>query len=650
MKTPFDLELLREERKLWSTVEESLLETDEKLRYNMRKRAVDMYIEGYTISQIIKYTGIKGKSEPKRLLLRCMSCNENGQCLGYTALLSYKHIRNTNQRKKELPVLTHDSNIHSTGMFSMLLSDNPELKEYINNLYFRSDKTTLEKNISTIYIHRKFLKKCKELGIKEYEYPFNTKSNGMRSLYNYIYTLKVNNPNKISSRLSKDAYEKLTSTGIGQVQLMPEIRPFAVVQIDGHKIDCITTIEITTPQGDKERKTIQRFWLLTLIDVATRTILGYHLTIEAAYDRFDVLKCIQNAIEPKNLRIFTIPELDYPDNTGFHSLAIPESQWAVFDEIMLDNALAHLSNDVINKVTTYLNAAVNFGPVASPERRGIVERFYQTIESRGFHRIVSTTGTGITDPKRKNAERDAIKYAIKFEHIEELTEVLIAQYNNTAHSSNNGFSPLEVMQQRMSKGLIPNYLEEEKRDEFMLNYITVTRKIRGKLGTGKRPYVTFEGAEYRSDTLSKSFQLVGKTLILRFDPDDIRVCKAFFADGSEYCDLCVIGQWKNQPHSLDQRKSINKLLREKKLKDNIFIDPVQTYDNYLTKESQNCKRARNKLAAREITQKIEDNIVNDETINNLSTKQSIKHQTTNMLTDSELKKRFSNEINKIRYN
>lgn len=42
MKTPFDLELLREERKLWSTVEESLLETDEKLRYNMRKRAVDM--------------------------------------------------------------------------------------------------------------------------------------------------------------------------------------------------------------------------------------------------------------------------------------------------------------------------------------------------------------------------------------------------------------------------------------------------------------------------------------------------------------------------------------------------------------------------------------------------------------------------------
>ena len=649
MKTPFNLELLREERKLWHTVEESQLNTDDKLRYNMRKRAVDMYIEGYTISQIIKYTGIKGKSEPKRLLLRCISCNEYGQCLGYTALLSYKHIRNTNQRKKELPVLTYNSNMLSTGMFSLLLSNYPELREYINNLYFGREKSTLEKCISTKYIHRKFLKKCTQLGIKEYEYPFNTKFNGMRSLYTYISNLKVNNPNKISSRLSKDAYEKLTSTGIGYVQLMPEIRPFAVVQIDGHKIDCIATIEITTPQGDKERKTIQRFWLLTLIDVATRTILGYHLTIEAAYDRFDVLKCLQNAIEPKKLRKFTIPELDYPDNTGFHSLAIPESQWAVFDELMLDNALAHLSNDVINKVTTYLNAAVNYGPVAAPERRGIVERFYQTLESRGFHRVVSTTGTGITDPKRRNAERDAIKYAITFEHIEELTEVLIAQYNNTAHNANNGFSPLEIMRQRMAKGLIPNYLEEEKREAFMLNYITVTRKINGKLGTGRRPYVTFEGADYRSDTLSKSFQLVGKTLILQFNPDDIRVCKSFFADGSEFCDLCVIGKWNNHPHSLDQRKSINKLLREKKLKDNVFIDPIQSYDKYLSEESNKSKRARNKLAAREVTQKLDGNIENANMINNPSIEQSNKKQTVHMLTDSELQNRFNNENNKIHY-
>ena len=650
MNSPVNLELLQEERKYWSTVEDSQLTSTDRLKYQMRKRAVDMYIDGFTISQIMKYTGIKGKSEPRRLLLRCISCNEHGQCLGYTALLSYKHINSTNQRKKEPPLLTCDSNKHATGMFNMLLFDYPELKEYINNLYFGKVKSILEKNISTKNIHAKFLKKCIEIGIKEYEYPFNVKSKAARSLYSYIAELKVTNPTKISSRLSKDAFEKLTSTGIGQVQLMPEIRPFSIVQIDGHKIDCITTIEITTPKGDKERKTIQRFWLLTLIDVATRTILGYHLTIEAAYDRFDVLKCIQNAIEPKKLRQFIIPGLDYPENKGFHSLAIPDSQWAIFDEIMLDNALAHLSNDVISKVTSFLNAAVNFGPVASPERRGIVERFYQTLESRGFHRVVSTTGTGITDPKRRNAENDAVKYAITFEHIEELTEVLIAQYNNTPHSANNGFSPLDVMQQRMEKGLIPNYLEKEKREEFMLNYITVSRKIRGKLGTGRRPYVSFEGAEYRSDTLSKSFQLVGKTLILRFNPDDIRVCKAFFEDGSEFCELCVVGQWKNQPHSLDQRKSVNKLLQDKQLKGNIFIDPVETYDNYLTEESQKSKRARNKLAARELTQKVDDDTTKEEEIDNSPIEQRFNRNKEKMLSESELQKRFSSSTNKIRYN
>nr|WP_294489189.1 hypothetical protein [uncultured Anaerosporobacter sp.] len=649
MKTLYNLVLIREERKYWPTVEESVLSYVDRIKYQTRKRVVDMYIEGYTLSQIAKYTGIKGLSEPSRLLQRCLSCDEWGHCLGYTALLSYKHLRSTNQRKKELNHLTYDTHKHATGMFSMLLSNYPELKEYINNLYFGKVKTTLEKNISTKYIHSKFLKKCMELGIKEYEYPFNIKSKGIRSLYNYIADLKANSPTKISSRLSKDAFEKLTSTGLGQVQLMPEIRPFSIVQIDGHKIDCIATIEITTPQGDKERKTIQRFWLLTLIDVATRAILGYHLTIESAYDRFDVLKCIQNAIEPKKLLTFTIPGLEYPENTGFHSLAIPESQWAVFDEIMLDNALAHLSNDVINKITTYLNATVNFGPVASPERRGIVERFYQTIESRGFHRIISTTGTGITDPKRRNAERDAIKYAITFEQIEELTEIMIAQYNNFAHSAINGFTPLSVMEQRMAKGLIPNYLEEEKREKFMLNYITVTRKIRGKLGTGRRPYVSFEGAEYRSDTLSKSFQLVGKTLILRFNPDDIRVCMAFFEDGSEFCELCVVGQWKNQPHSLDQRKSVNKLLIEKKLKDNNFIDPIQTYDNYLSEEAQKHKCVRNKLAARELTKNTENKDLKNDNSDSIYREQSYKNVNDSMLSDSELQKRFSNVTNKIRY-
>jgi len=583
VKKNIDLILLQTERNYWKTVEESCLNENDLIIFRKRKKVVDMYIDGYTISEICRETGIIGTSEPKRLLSKCISPDEYGNYNGYTALIPYIRKMKTYTRTKEQNIFYSKNG--NSGMFNQLLQEYTELKLYIDNLYFGKILSVLEKNITPQTIHKKFLVKCRALGIKEYEYPFTVKSKAKRSIYIYLKTLGIENPSKIHNRLDVNATEKMNDVGIGHPLSMPEIRPFSVVQIDGHKLDCITTLEVRTPSGDTETKIIQRFWLLTLIDVATRTILGYHITIESAYDRFDILKCIKNAIVPKTPMYFHINGLEYPENNGFHSIAIPETEWAVFDELMLDNALAHLSKDVIKQVTNYLNATVNFGPVATPERRGIIERYFQTFESRGFHRIVSTTGTGITDPRRRGAEKDAIKYQITFDKLIEITEVLIAQYNNTPHNANNGFTPLEVMKQRINKGLLPNYLEEEKRRNFMLNYITVTRKVRGKLGTGRRPYIAFEGAEYRSDVLSKSFSLVGRTLTLKFNPDDIRTCKSYFEDGTEFCDLRVVGQWRNFAHSLDQRNAANAMLNEKKLKGNDFIDPIEKLEEHLNNES-----------------------------------------------------------------
>lgn len=601
MKKNIDLALINREKKYWKTVEESCLDEYSRILFNKRKMAVDMYLEGYSLKQIIKTCDFKSLSEVKRLLNRCLVMDEYGRYQGYVALLPYKRISNSYNRTKK--VEDYYSIHGNSGVFSKLLLDHPELKLYLNNLYFGKQKDTLEKNMKIKYIHKKFLYKCRTIGIKEYEYPFNVRYKGIRSLYTYFCNLSNENPLEIKNRLDDNANEKMRSTGLGTPLGSPAIRPFSIVQLDGHKIDCITTIEIITPTGEKVSKTIQRFWLLVLIDVATRTILGYHLTVEAAYNRFDVLKCIKNAILPKVPIEFSIKGMKYPENYGFHSLAIPETEWAIFNELQLDNAKAHLSGDVLDKIINYLSASVNFGPVAIPERRGIIERFFKTLESNGFHRVVSTTGTGINDPTRRNAEEDAIKYKVTFDQLKELTEVLIAQYNNSPHNANNGFSPLETMKQRIENGIGINYLESSKRSNFMLDCFSVTRKIRGKIGTGKRPYVNFEGAEYRSDVLSSAFDLVGKNLILKFNPDDIRICKSYFEDGSEFCDLSVTGKWRTKAHTLDQRKAANRLLNDLKLKDNSFIDPVQKLEEELMSQSLNSKRARNKLASLKLTQR-----------------------------------------------
>jgi putative transposase len=73
------------------------------------------------------------------------------------------------------------------------------------------------------------------------------------------------------------------------------------------------------------------------------------------------------------------------------------------------------------------------GKAANPTRRPIVERLFKTLETNGFHRIASTTGSNNKDPKRDNAEQTAVKYKISALQIEELADVIIADYNAKPH-------------------------------------------------------------------------------------------------------------------------------------------------------------------------------------------------------------------------
>ena len=63
-------------------------------------------------------------------------------------------------------------------------------------------------------------------------------------------------------------------------------------------------MELTAPDGTPRYVTLSRVWILTIIDVSTRAIIGYHLCIETEYSSADVLQTIKNAIVPqKNLEL-----------------------------------------------------------------------------------------------------------------------------------------------------------------------------------------------------------------------------------------------------------------------------------------------------------------------------------------------------------
>lgn len=586
----FNLEELKIERKCWKNVCEDTLTEETKSIYEKRKEAVDMYIEGYSMKDINSKTGID-KALVTRYLKRCLNIDkDSGEPVGYTALLPYKRV---GEYKRVI------DNIESKGFngsFGKLLFDYPFLTSFIENNYFREDKATLEKNMSITILHNKFIEKCRQLGIQDYEYPLSTSTKGYKSLCKYVQRLEQENTNKAIKREHKDIRQKYKSTSFGKKYSDIPLAPFSVVQLDGHKIDALYTVPVENDKGEVVNMTATRMWLIAVIDTATRVILGYSLSREENYNQTDVLRAIQRSIIPHKCIQFIIDNFEYPQNGGFSSTAIKETEWALFDEIMLDNAKAHLAINVVEKLTSKLKCAVNFGSVATPETRGIVERVFRTLEDNYFHRLASTTGSNSRDVKRENAEKDVMKYKITYNDLVQLIENAISLYNNSPHASLDNQTPLECMERRIHEAMMFPYIANEVEKEYVnsLTHFTCTRKVCGGYKKGKKPFVNYEGAEYRNDIIALSNKLVGSTLSLEINPDDISKVKAYFSDGSEIGYLTAVGEWGRKPHSLKTRKAATKFARENKKNNDRLYSPLTEYENELRKRAKIQRKARTK--------------------------------------------------------
>ena len=291
-------------------------------------------------------------------------------------------------------------------------------------------------------------------------------------------------------------------------------------------------------------------------------------------------------------------KLQYPENYGYHSLMIPETEWAMPEIIMMDNAKAHLAKSVLDKLSTQIYCTLNFGSVATPESRGIIERCFKTLEDNGYHRLPSTTGSNTNDVRRTKAEEDSIKYEITYDDVLQLTEYFIAQYNVSQHSAIEYESPLECMKRRIiDAGMQPCIANNEmKRRVYDLTNIVDKRTVRGNIKLGKRPYITYEGVEYRSKILSESAGLINKELIIEVNPDDISNIHAYFSDGTDFGILMATGEWGIKSHSLKTRKEAIRLARENKNKSEPFFAPLTELEKELDKRAQTQRRARTKVA------------------------------------------------------
>lgn len=573
---------------VWPTVNVLALTVKDQELYSRRRKAVMMYMGGEQLSAIQQGTDLP-PSETVRLAKRCLSRDESGLIWGFRALLPYLRLRPHTRRT---PVRPFPGGAGSAGALSLLFHEHPAVKERVEALALHKpikDETT-EPDIAVRRIFQQFITACQDEHIPEGAYPYTSRTLARRSITQYVHNLRLRETGQVARvELGESAARLLRSTGSGHHRFDAVVRPYQCCQLDGHRLDTDVTVLVPTPKGDLCPRLMKRPWLLLLIDVDSRAVLAWHLTSSLEYSAEDVLHCVQRAVVPWNRPPATLPGLEYAADWGMPG-EIPELAWAVWDELMIDRAKSQLAGVVRDRLTRVIGGAVNVGPVASPERRAIVERFFKLFEEVFGHRLPSTTGSNPLDPRRRNPEKQALQVGVRFDDIEQVIALTMAWYNARPHEALYGASPLEYLTRKVvhQKELV-RVIPESERDFLAFIGLTKAVKVCGDRRKGRRPYVNLWYVHYTNEVLARSYDLVGKKLNVTVNIEDLRVVKAFFESGAELGTLTAARPWNLQPHSLKVRQEIYRLIDDGALRVDTNTDPVTAYLRYLA--SQQGRRA-----------------------------------------------------------
>lgn len=570
----------------WPTVDPSALGEERRRDLLSRIEAVRLYVDRAPVQTIEATTGVwRGVLFP--LIRRCIQPHPDGRIRGFRALVPYARAKRYERTKPVAPT-TRTLTSGSSGAMTALLQRHDSLTLFLRRCL--SERATYIGEAGQLCglhdAHRGFLDTCRELGLTLTDYPLNQERQGIRSLSKALHQLAAQSfasaaraagAERVSAPLSDTVHTRQPGAR----------RPLETVEFDGHKLDIRLHVRYENGTGVVEDIDINRVWLLVIIDVFSRAILGWTLVLSAEYDRNDVMRTVQQALSPQRKRAkLSIPGLTYSPAGGFVCEAIPRLEGACWERLRLDNAKANLAPDTLSLLCAVVGCAAEAGPVASPTERPYVERFFGTLTKTLSHRLPGSTGSNAYDIRRRLADpagKDAL--AVSFDELLELLEVTIANYNGTPHDGIGARSPLEFLARAMNfQGDCVRVLSEPFRRQLCVLQPSRICRVAGSLKAGKRPYINLLGVRYSSRLLQQATDLIGKSMRVFLDPQDLRVVHVYLDDGAEFGPLSASRPWHLTQHSMKLRQEIMRLRRQRKLHFTEGDDPVQAFLDFKRKQ------------------------------------------------------------------
>jgi putative transposase len=286
---------------------------------------------------------------------------------------------------------------------------------------------------------------------------------------------------------SKAAREKFGPVGVSA--LRPDF-PMDFIQIDHTLVDVIVV--------DREhRLPIGRPWLTLAVDVASRAIIGFSVSLEAP-SALSVSLVLSHAVLPKTtwLADRELQNLDWP-MAGLPRL------------IHVDNAKEFYSEALVRGCQEY-SIAIEHRPRGQPHLGGHIERLIGTMMG-AVHLLRGTTFSNVSEKGSYNSEERAVLTLAELERW--VTLQIAGVYHLSKHSALSK-TPLEAWRDGVAKRKQPLRYPPSA-EEFFLDFLpAVSRMI-------QRDGIHFHQIRYWDNVLSPWAGRLKKSLWVKYDPRNL---------------------------------------------------------------------------------------------------------------------------------
>ena len=441
------------------------------------------------------------------------------------------------------------------GTIRILGAADQIIKDVIKTVYLTPQRSSVEKVINEVR------RRCIEKGIDQIPHA-NTIRNRVKQISDY---------ERISKRRGKKRADALYKPTPGKLEAD---FPLDIVQIDHTPVDIILVDE-------KHRKPIGRPWLTLAIDIYSRMVVGYHLSLDAP-SATSIAMCVSQAIFPKDQLLGELKiKGDWP-------------VWGTMERVHVDNG-ADFRSKTFRKACMLHSINLEYRPVGQPQFGGHIERLLGTIMNE-VHDLPGTTFSSVHDRDNYDSEKHAVMTLF------ELEQWLVNLFCNVYHKKiHDGIKmppekkwEIGIFGDGETEGCgVKNIPKDKKRT--ILNFLPMHKRTIQRYG------VSIDGIYYYADTLRQLINAkdpdnpkLKRKFIIRRDPRNISCVWLFNEDANQYLEIPYADQ-SHPPISLWELRQASKKANQegaKSVNEKEIFKNVTEMRQLVDESTQKTKKAR----------------------------------------------------------